>query len=236
MRRLSEQQPCSALIAVGKPTTRLRRALLLPDGVSDDVGLPNFLATLAYDRLGIGQSAHPDGIDVVQSTYEAAQSIVIASMLRAGQFSGIPSFDTVVGIGHSYGSAMLVLNSIFAPDIFNASVLTGFSGNATAGPLGVPGFASEIANAAYPDRFGSLGNEYLSTPDVSADQKEFFHYPNYTQGALDLFTTTKGEYTIGQINTIPGGVPDRPQPYTKPTLIVTGANDAPFCGCAIFQH
>jgi hypothetical protein len=41
-------------------------------------------------------------------------------------------------------------------------------------------------------------NNYVITPSVSADQMGFFHYPNYTQAALDAFTTGKGEYTLGQ--------------------------------------
>jgi hypothetical protein len=60
------------------------------------------------------------------------------------------------------------------------------------------GFDSTIASVAYPSRFSSLSNSYVITPTVSVDQTGFFHYPNYTQGALDTFTTTKGEYSLGQ--------------------------------------
>ena len=67
------------------------------------------------------------------------------------------------------------------------------------GPLGLAGFESTIASVAYPDRFSSLSNAYVITPSISIDQKEFFHYPNYTQSALDLFTTDKSEYSIGQL-------------------------------------
>jgi pimeloyl-ACP methyl ester carboxylesterase len=185
-------------------------------------------ATLSYDRLGVGKSAHPNGIQTVQIYYEIAQSISIAQTLRSGSFPNIPAFSTVVGVGHSYGSNLLTGLASVSPDSFDQLVLTGFSNNVTMGPLGLAGFESTIANVAYPDRF-PYGNDYLSTPSVSIDQKEFFHYPNYSQAALDLFTTTKGEYTIGQVNSIAGTIALDRSNYTKPTFVITGNDDAPYC-------
>ena len=186
-------------------------------------------ATLSYDRLGVGRSAHPDGIQVVQISYEIAEFAAIARMLRAGSFSGIPAFSTVVGVGHSYGSNLLVGLASTTPDILNATVLTGFTNNATSGPLGLAGFDSTLANVAYPARFSELSNAYVITPSVSADQQEFFHHPNYTQTALELFTTTKGEYSIGQLDSISGVLALPRKEYKKPTFVITGNNDAPFC-------
>jgi hypothetical protein len=58
-------------------------------------------ATLSYDRLGVGRSAHPDGTQVVQISYEIAQSTAIAKMLRDGSIgNGVPGFSKVVGVGH----------------------------------------------------------------------------------------------------------------------------------------
>jgi hypothetical protein len=58
-------------------------------------------ATLSYDRLGVGRSAHPDGTQVVQIPYEIAQSTAIAKSLRDGSFgNGVPGFNKVVGVGH----------------------------------------------------------------------------------------------------------------------------------------
>lgn len=186
------------------------------------------IATLSYDRLGVGKSAHPNGIQTVQINYEIAQSISIAGSLRAGSLPNIPAFSTVVGVGHSYGSNLLSGVASVGPDTFDQIVLTGFSNNVTSGPLGLAGFESTIANVAYPDRF-PYGSDYLSTPSVSIDQKEFFHFPNYTQAALDLFTTTKGEYTIGQVSSIGGPIALDRSNYTKPTFVITGNNDAPYC-------
>lgn len=188
-------------------------------------------ATLSYDRLGVGRSAHPDGIQVVQISYEIAQSVNIAGQLRDGSFgNGVPQFSNVVGVGHSYGSAMMAGVASVAPDAFDVLVLTGFTANLTAsmGPLGLPGFDTTIASVAYPARF-PYGSDYVSTPSVSVDQKEFFHYPNYTSDALQTFTTTKGEYTLGQTNSIGGPFSLTRDNFNKPTFIITGENDAPFC-------
>lgn len=185
-------------------------------------------ATLSYDRLGVGKSAHPQGIQTVQINYEVAQSIEIAQHLRSGSFPNIPSFSKIVGVGHSYGSNLLTGVASVSPTAFDQLVLTGFSNNVTMGPLGLAGFESSIANVAYPDRF-PYGNDYLSTPSVSIDQKEFFHYPNYTQSALDLFTSTKGEYTIGQTNSIAATIALDRSNYTNPVFVITGNNDAPYC-------
>ena len=65
-------------------------------------------ATLSYDRLGVGRSAHPDGTQVVQIPYEIAQSEVIAGKLRDGSLgNGVPGFDKVVGVGHCMFSTSL---------------------------------------------------------------------------------------------------------------------------------
>jgi len=187
-------------------------------------------ATLSYDRLGVGNSSHPDGIQIVQEPFEIAESVVIAGKLRDGSIgNGLPSFSTVVGVGHSYGSVLLAGVASVAPDAFDQIVLTGFTANSTNGPLGLAAFDSTIASVAYPDRFGSLNSTYVITPSVSADQYGFFHYPNYTQSALDLFTNSKSEYSLGQSNSIAGPYMLNRTGFVKPTFIVTGENDAPFC-------
>ncbi|ORY29832.1 Alpha/Beta hydrolase protein [Naematelia encephala] len=186
-------------------------------------------STLSYDRLGVGNSSHPNGLTTVQINYEIAQSIGIAQALRNGYLSDLGKWSKVVGVGHSYGSNLLTGVAAINPGVFDALVLTGFTNNATQGPLGLAGFSSTIASVAYPSRFSSLGNDYVITPSVSADQLGFFHYPNYTQSALELFTTTKSEYSLGQQNSIAGPLKLNRSNYTNPTLVVTGANDAPYC-------
>jgi hypothetical protein len=55
-------------------------------------------------------------------------------MLRNGTVGyKVPQFKKVVGVGHSYGSNLLAGVAATAPDAFDVSVLTGFTGNATNG-------------------------------------------------------------------------------------------------------
>ncbi|WVW80194.1 hypothetical protein I302_102171 [Kwoniella bestiolae CBS 10118] len=185
-------------------------------------------ATLSYDRLGVGRSAKPDGTNIVQISYEAAQSVSIAQALRAGNLSDVGKFNKIVGVGHSYGSNLLTGVASLAPKAFDALVLTGFTNNATQGPLGLAAFQSTIASVAYPARFASDANDYVITPSVSVDQTGFFHYPNYTNGSLEFFTNNKGEYTLGQQNTIAAPLQLKNN-YTSPVLVVTGEYDAPYC-------
>jgi len=89
----------------------------------------------------------------------------------------------------AYGSFLLTGSAASYPEAFDQLVLTGFSNNVTSGqstlrsyepmtdplgPLGLPGFQATIASVAYPERFGSLPNDYVITPSVSNDQIGFF--------------------------------------------------------------
>jgi hypothetical protein len=103
------------------------------------------------------------------------------------------------------------------------------------GPLGIKAFDSTIAALAYPDRFSNLDTTYVTTPSSTADQFGFFHYPNYTQSALDLFVATKGEYSLGQENSIAAPYALNRTGFTKPVFVVTGEHDAPYCRSYTFS-
>ena len=49
-------------------------------------------------------------------------------MLRTGDIGGM-RFNTIVGIGHSYGSVQTQALSAASPDLLNAVLLQGFSMN-----------------------------------------------------------------------------------------------------------
>ncbi|WWC68591.1 uncharacterized protein I206_102521 [Kwoniella pini CBS 10737] len=185
-------------------------------------------STLSYDRLGVGRSAKPDGTNIVQIPFEIAQSVSIAKSIRSGNLSDIGKFDKIIGVGHSYGSNLLAGLVSISPSSFDALILTGFTNNATQGPLGLFSFQSTIANVAYPSRFSTDLNDYVITPNMYVDQTGFFHYPNYTNTSLSTFTNTKGEYTLGQQNSISAALQLKNN-YTSPVFVVTGEFDAPYC-------
>ncbi|KAK6907413.1 hypothetical protein I203_101407 [Kwoniella mangroviensis CBS 8507] len=146
--------------------------------------------------------------------FEIQQSISIASALREGTLVDIGKFDSIIGIGHSYGSALLTGVSALSPSTFDAIVLTGFSNNVT---------------EAYPERFAGHPNDYVITPSQTNDQIEFFHYPNYTQEALDRFTSGKGEFPLGQQYSVEFPFTLNRENYTHPVLVITGEKDGVFC-------
>ena len=56
--------------------------------------------TLAYDRLGIGNSSHGEPLNEIQSTLEIAALTELTMMLRKGMFPGVKTaFKKVAHIG-----------------------------------------------------------------------------------------------------------------------------------------
>ncbi|KAL8279035.1 hypothetical protein RQP46_008493 [Phenoliferia psychrophenolica] len=193
-------------------------------------------AVLSFDRLSVGNSSKPDGIQDVQIGLEIDIAINIAQSLRNNTLGLNRTFSSVVGVGHSFGSAQLVGAAGVSPTVFDGLVLTGFAANSTTEPLSsLLTFQNTIANTVANSTAGSthdadwsaLPNSYLITQSQAADQLAFFSYPNYTQAALDLFTSTKGTYTMGELMSMSNIA--LPLLYTGPVQVVTGARDAPFC-------
>ena len=85
-------------------------------------------ATLAYDRLGVGQSARPDPIKVVQLPAEVEIVHGMAQYLRTGAVGG-RKFKNVVATGHSLGSFIHISALQKRPQDFDANVITGLSAN-----------------------------------------------------------------------------------------------------------
>ncbi|KAI5478015.1 hypothetical protein MNV49_005707 [Pseudohyphozyma bogoriensis] len=185
-------------------------------------------AVLAFDRLGVRYSSHPDPINVVQLGTSTAIALEINSLLRTDGLNLGRNFSRVVGVGHSFGSATLANSAATDPKAFDGLVLTGFSANSTVTPLR-SGLAMQhlLASEAGIYAWKNLSSGYLITGSQSGDQLSFFSYPNYTQSAIDLFTDTKGTYTIGEWMTT---VPSAATSYTNPLQVVTGDRDAIFCG------
>lgn len=83
--------------------------------------------TLAIDRLGIGNSSHGEPLNEIQSYLEVAATTELTRQLRAGNFPSMPNqtFNKVVHVGHSFGSAQSYALANLTPDLTDAIVLTG---------------------------------------------------------------------------------------------------------------
>lgn len=113
-------------------------------------------STLAYDRLCVGNSSHPDPYDVCQLPAELSVLNSLTTLLRSGPLPGTssPAFGKVVHVGHSYGSALSYSLAAAFPNNTDGLVLTGYSQNATWLPATVAAWNQRAARFNQPARFG----------------------------------------------------------------------------------
>ena len=113
--------------------------------------------TLNYDRLGIGNSSHGEPINEIQANLEVAALAQLTNMLRQGTFPGVnKTFEKVVHVGHSFGSAQTYALVNMYPTISDGIVLTGFSSNTSFASLFLLGGNFVQANTNQPFRFGNI--------------------------------------------------------------------------------
>ncbi|KAJ5667372.1 hypothetical protein N7507_003236 [Penicillium longicatenatum] len=185
-------------------------------------------ATLSYDQLGVGKSAHPDPIQVVQATSQAAITHALVQLLRGAKI-GNYKFDSVVGVGHSSGSTITQAVTIRYPSDFDAVILTGISMTIEYLAISVAAFNLIQANSDPSGRFEELPDGYL-TPQTSAGiQFAFYRWPNYNTTAFKHQVANKQTNTIGYMLTIVGAFAKAPD-YVGPVDVVLGENDFLFCG------
>lgn len=134
--------------------------------------------TLSYDRLGVGQSDHPDPIQVVQSHVDLEILHALVQHLRSGKL-GSQRFKHVVGVGHSYGSIITIGVAAKYPKDFDAIVTTGFSTAIQELGYTIAANNPTIAELDQPSRFGSLSKGYLVHNDAISIQLAFYRYPYY---------------------------------------------------------
>lgn len=102
-------------------------------------------ATLSYDQLGVGNSDHPDPIQVVQAASQVAVTHELVGLLRAGKLGGF-GFDKVVGVGHSAGSTLTQAITTRYPKDLDAVILSGTSTSAASVALSMAAFNFVNAN------------------------------------------------------------------------------------------
>ncbi|CAE6403102.1 hypothetical protein ACGC1H_005056 [Rhizoctonia solani] len=194
-------------------------------------------AVLTYDRLGVGQSDKPDGIDVVQSSTEVE---ILHQFIQQSRASG--KYSKVLGIGHSYGSIQLTGIAAKYPADLDAVILTGYAPSMASVPLAFTGWAQTLANQQ-PDvatraRWSSLPSgssvmsdqSYMGTGSSSADRFAFFAEGFYDEDAFQLAYNTKQTHTLGEFLTIAEPVSKPATDYKGHTYVVTGEKDLIFCG------
>lgn len=144
-------------------------------------------ATFAYDRLGVGQSDHPDPIQVVQAFLEVEILHGLAQLARAGEIGG-QAFENVVGVGHSFGSILQVGVDSKYPKDFDAVVLTAFANTVANLPYTILANNPSVAALNQPSRFGGLPYGYLVHNNEIAIQEVFFRYPYFDPSSKHILS------------------------------------------------
>lgn len=190
-----------------------------------DVAAQSGYATFSYDRLGVGLSAHPDPINVVQASLELEIGHSLITYLRAGNIAST-AFKHIVGAGHSYGSIQTNGLTVSYPADLDAAVLTGYASVAPGIPTFMSALNAQIANQNNPRVWGGLNNGYLVCQNIIGNQFDFFRFPYFDPALLVAAEAGKKEFTFGELFSSVGGVATQ---FTGPVDIVNGATDWPFC-------
>lgn len=191
-----------------------------------DVAASAGYTTFLYDRLGVGKSSTPDPITIVQAPLELSIAHALVQMLKTGSIAST-KFESVIGVGHSFGSEITQAITVQYPTDLVAAVLTGF----TMGQAGLPTFVTsldlQIAAQNNP-RFARLNNGYIVTANRIGNQFAFLKYPGFPVANLALVEASKETLTFGELFSQADLVQTATR-FTGIVHVVNGDSDWPFC-------
>ncbi|OTA98104.1 hypothetical protein M426DRAFT_70424 [Hypoxylon sp. CI-4A] len=193
-----------------------------------DVASAAGYATLSYDQLGVGNSDHPDPIQVVQATAQVAVTHALVELLRNTELGGY-RFDKVVGVGHSAGSTLTQGITTQYPQDFDAVILSGTSASAASVPLTMAAFNLINANTDPAPQFQHIPAGFLTQQSATGIQFAFYRFPNFDEDVFRQQVAHKQTNTLGVLLTL-GGIVAPSTEFTGPVGIVNGENDLVFCG------
>ncbi|KUI67224.1 hypothetical protein VM1G_02947 [Cytospora mali] len=193
-----------------------------------DVASAAGYATLSYDQLGVGNSDHPDPIQVVQATSQVAVTHALVGLLRGAHLGGF-EFDNVVGVAHSAGSTLTQAITTQYPEDFDAVILSGTSTSAASVDLTVAAFNFINANTDPAPKLQHLPTGFLTQQTAVGIQFAFYRYPNFDENAFMQQVANKQTNTLGILLTL-GGIISPSTQFTGPVDVVNGENDLVFCG------
>lgn len=138
-------------------------------------------STLSWDRLGLGESSHLDPIKEMQVPLEIAALAKLTSMVRDGLIPDLEkSFEKIVHVGHSMGSALTYGLSVSSPKLTDGIVLTGFTHERDT--AGLSPIALHLVDA---EPQGVYPHGYTLQGDKTAVHTLFFAPGHFDSGILD---------------------------------------------------
>lgn len=189
-------------------------------------------AVLNYDRMSWGQSDTPDPLNIVQFPLIVSQLHQLNVLLRSGGLANT-KFDTIVGVGHSFGSITSGMVNTFYPTDWNATILTGYSLNLGGGGQ-VPFLASlgaRVANQFDPYRFppSTVSDGYVTIGSQSGIEYAFLYPYNYPPDAVSKSFASSYGLTWGELISLSAvGQPNATQ-YSASLAVVNGMQDLSNC-------
>ena len=185
-------------------------------------------ATFSWDRLGTGESSHGDPIQEIQAPLEVDGLRALTVALREENIEGVPHYDKIFHVGHSYGSTHTYALTAKYPGISDGIALTGFSQDGSYVSLFelAGNFVDVKTN---PDLAPHYPHGYLTIGDATGVQTNFFAPDAFDPKILDYTVSIGKPLTVGELLTFSGDTATN-NTFGGPVLIVTGEHDVPFCG------
>ena len=181
-------------------------------------------ATLAIDRLGVGDSSRPasDRIDV-DSNVSVVHQVVQA--LRRGDLG--PAFDKVVLVGHSFGTIVSWIAAGTHQDV---------DGIVATAATHQPNLANLVADTFnfYPalldPKFAGSGLDVGYLTALPGKRTNYYQAGNVDPAVVELDEQLKQTGTIGErLSALPAMVSDASQNINVPVLAVVGQQEPEFC-------
>lgn len=131
-----------------------------------DATLKAGYSMLTYDRLGVGQSDHPDAYSVVQGPLEVeilrqltlmARDGRLYSMAHSPDLEKMSKPDKVVHVGHSFGSVLTSAFIALYGNLTDGGIITGYYLGPLLGTTGSTTFSVEYAATSSPPYNRSSG-------------------------------------------------------------------------------
>lgn len=167
-------------------------------------------ATLAYDRLGAGQSDKPDAYSGVQAPIELEILHELTLMARNGSLyklasvaSSSPAPTELVHVGHSYGSFLTERYLGTYPNDTSGAIITGWITNKETGLKGAT--SADLAYAAGQQGYSDRPEGYCAMGPSGVQNVFFGGRYNKTDQAASSFTDEFFNYGVATSQPIPAG-------------------------------
>lgn len=187
-------------------------------------------STLVVDKLGNGESSHPDPLYDVQLPLQMETVYSLIQQIKTGKAQDIPAplKGALTYVGHSSGCLLGAALAQTHPSAVDAVILTGYPAAKSNNKGGTPSYHYLPAALSRPNQFPknlSYGHLRMNS---EVNRTSAFYYPgHYDHRIAHLDYETQGAQPIGEGFDL--GPPTQPA-FKGKVLVVTGTKDPAICG------